>query len=212
MSKLFTLMKKGDLQIPPNKKIIPADEFSLLLSAKELLEDAKKESLEYRKEITKECEQLREEAQKEGFEAGLKTFNLQIALLEEEIKMQKARMQKKIASLATAAVKKIIGKELETHPEVIVDLVTTALKAVSQHKKVAIYVNKKELAFIEKERDKIKKNFEHLETLTIAARENVAPGGCVIETEAGIINAQLDNQINALKKAFEHILQTEGGD
>ncbi|MBI3211529.1 MAG: HrpE/YscL family type III secretion apparatus protein, partial [Simkania negevensis] len=33
-------------------------------------------------------------------------------------------------------------------------------------------------------------------------REDIAPGGCIIETEAGIINASLANQWQALEAAF----------
>jgi len=209
MKKLFTLCEDKEITLATGQKIIPASEFSTLLDAAKSIELAHSEALDYRKAVSKECELLKETAEKEGFQEGLVQFNEQLALLEKEIITQKKEMEKSITSLATAAVKKIIGKELKTHPEVIVDLVSTALKPVTQHKRVAIYVHKDDLEHIENSRPQIKALFEHIEQLAIQARDDVTQGGCIIETEAGIINAQLDNQLAALEEAFKQIVATK---
>jgi type III secretion protein L len=60
---------------------------------------------------------------------------------------------------------------------------------------------------IENSKSKIKKIFEHLESLSIQERSDIEPGGCMIETEAGIINAQLENQWRALEAAFESFMK-----
>ena len=60
---------------------------------------------------------------------------------------------------------------------------------------------------LEKERSKIKKIFEHLDSFSLQERADIEPGGCIIETEAGIINAQLENQWRALESAFESFMK-----
>ncbi|AGE75514.1 type III secretion system protein [Chlamydia psittaci Mat116] len=45
--------------------------------------------------------------------------------------------------------------------------------------------------------------------MIIAPKADVTQGGCVIETEAGIVNAQLDVQLAALEKAFSTILKQQ---
>lgn len=209
MTKLFTLSETKEIKLSTTKKILPATEFSALLEGKEIITLSKKEALHYRQEIAKECELLKEEAEKVGFDFGLRQFNKQLAQLEKEISKQKEELQKNIISLATAAVKKIIGKELKTHPEVIVDLVATSLKPVRQHKRVTIYINKDDLATLENHRPQIKALFEHIEHLSIQARDDINQGDCIIETEAGIINAKLENQLIALEEAFRHIIETK---
>lgn len=96
-----------------------------------------------------------------------------------------------------------MGEELKLHPDRIVDIVMTSLKPVTQHRKIVIYVNHADLEQLELNRNKIKKIFEHLDSLSIQERDDIEPGGCMIETEVGIINAQLETQWRALEAAFE---------
>lgn len=43
--------------------------------------------------------------------------------------------------------------------------------------------------------------------LLLSPKASVSPGGCIIETETGIVNAQLDVQLAALEQAFSAILK-----
>lgn len=207
--KFFSLIEGKEVHIAPDKKKIPSGEFSKLVDADFLLKEVKREEIVYRKKISEECEIIKEEAGKAGFEEGLRRWNEQIILVEKEIRNVRQEIENSLVPLALTAVKKIIGKELQTHPETIVDIVSTALKAVSQHRKIKIFVNPADLDTVEKARPQIKDLFEHLETLTIAAREDVGMGGSIIETEAGIINAQLESQLQALEAAFRTFFQNQ---
>lgn len=200
--KCFTFITGKEIRLAPGKKVVPAEDFSSLISSQEIQTQAEEESLDYRANVAKECELLKEQAQLDGFEEGLKRWNEQIAYLEKEAHNIRKEMENAIVPLALAAVKKIIGKELELRPESIVDIVATALKTVSQHHRVTIYVNKNDLETVESHRNRLKEIFEHLHSLAIATRDDIVRGGCIIETEIGIINAQLDNQMQALESAF----------
>ena len=45
--------------------------------------------------------------------------------------------------------------------------------------------------------------FEQINILSIQEKGDISPGGCIIETETGIINASIENQWNALELAFK---------
>jgi len=207
--KFFSLIEREEVHVAPEKKTIPADEFSKLVDADSLLKQTKEEEAVYRKQVSEECESLKEQAELAGFEEGLIRWNSQIQLLDQEIKNVRQEIENSMVPLALTAVKKIIGRELETHPETIVDIISTALKAVTQHKKIKIYVCPTDHDTVEKARPQLKKLFEHLDSLTIASREDIGEGGCVIETEAGIINAQLESQLKALEAAFRTFFQNQ---
>jgi type III secretion protein L len=200
--KLFELIEGATLHLKAGHKRIPAAEVSTLLQASEALQRVDQEIADYKSEVAKECDQLKEESKKEGFEEGQKEWANQLAYFKSEIERIEKEVNKTLAPLALTAVKKIVGKEIEVRPEVILDIVKTALKPVSQHKKITIYVNKEDLERVEEKRQEIKEVFEHLETLSIKQRDDVQQGGCIIETEAGIINAQLESQLKALESAF----------
>lgn len=210
--KFFNLLERENVHIAPGKKIIPAQEFSQLITAGELLEKTKEEEEKYRKAVAKECEQLKADAEAAGFAFGLQKLNNSIASLDEEIKSIRHEMENSIVSVALTAVKKIIGRELQSEPKTMVDIIATALKAVTQHRKINIFVNPADYQVVENSRPRLKELFEYLDSLTITPREDIEEGGCIIETEAGIINAQLQSQLAALETAFYAFFQSKSGE
>lgn len=199
----FTLFSGAKVDIAPDQKIIPAKEFSEIKKAAAILKKTKKESLEFKKEVAKEAETTKENAAKEGFEEGLLALNEKILIMDSMIKAFESEMAKKILPIALKAAKKILGEELKIHPDRIIDIVQQVLKPVTEHHRVQIYVNKADLALLEQSKSKIKEQLHQAKVFSIQERSDIEPGGCIIETEAGIINAQLENQWRALEKAFE---------
>lgn len=198
----------GDkIHAAPDTKVVVAEEFSELLTAEEVLQKVKEDALKYREEVTAECEKIKEQAAKEGFEEGFAQWADQLALLEKHITEVGQTYEKVLVPVATKAAKKIVGQELEMREDTIVDIVSNILKAVAQHKKITIYVNRKNIQALEQNRPKLKSIFEELQSLSIRERNDIDDGGCVVETEGGIINAQLANQWQLLEQAFETILK-----
>ena len=205
--KYFSLLSGKEVHPAPGHKIIPSEEFSTLHKASEILEIVQNEAEEYKLSVAKESEKIKESAFQEGFQQGLVSLNKHLFTLDEELKKIREEVHEKILPLAIKAAKKIVGEELKLHPDRIVDIVLNSLKSVTQHKKIIIYVNIQDLERIESAKTKIRKIFEQLESLSIQERDDIEPGGCIIETEAGIINAQLDNQWRALEMAFESFMK-----
>jgi type III secretion protein L len=205
--KFFSLLYQGDLHLAEDEKIIPAEEFSTLLSAMEILEKAKEDSERYKRETEELRKKTLEEAQKEGFDAGLVQFNEQILKSDQEIKRMRHELQTLVLPLALKAAKKIVGKELELFPETIVDIVLQTLAPVTQNQRITIYVNKADKELLEENRPRIKAILQQVQTLSILERADVSPGGCIIETETGIINAGIENQWRALEAAFERYMK-----
>ena len=207
MSKYFSLIYSGDIHKNDQDTFIPAKEFSELLNAREVLNKAKEDVTVYLEENKKECKKYLEEAKEAGFNQGLTQFNQQILHFQQKMKQIEHDLQNLVLPLALKAAKKIVGTELESHPETIVEIVRQNLKAVTQAHHIKIYVNRKDYEFLEKKKKEIKKILDHVQTFTVEEREDVSSGGCIIETEAGIINASLENQWRALEAAFEAFMK-----
>ena len=204
---LFSLIYQGSIQKTSSKKVFRAEEFSQLLDIKGLLEEAKKDAQRLQEETMAACEDLKKQAHEEGFTEGLVKFNTQLIYLDQKVKEMQHEMQKIILPLALKAAKKIVGDQLDLSPQTIIDIVIQALKPVRQNHEVKIYVCKEDKDLLESAKDKLKALFDHLRILTIDEREGLTKGSCIIETEAGIINASLDNQWRALEAAFENFLK-----
>ena len=201
--KFFSLISNEQVSIAPGQKIIPEKEFSSLKKSSEVLKVVKEEATEFRKEVAIESEMIKDKAYQNGFLEGLEKLNDKILFLDKSINHLEEELKSQILSVALTAAKKILGDELKLHPERIADIVMQALKPVTQHHKIKIYVNKEDLSLLDNQRDDIKSILDQVKIFSIEERDDVKPGGCLIETETGIINAQLENQFRALESAFE---------
>jgi type III secretion protein L len=204
---LFSLIYKGVVTKTSSNKVIPAKEFSQLLEIEDLVKEAQDDIKRLQEETQEECVQLKKAAGESGFQEGLVKFNAQLIYLDQKVKEMQHEMQKLILPLALKAAKKIVGEQLALNPETIIDIVMQALKPVRQSHEVKIYVSKEDQELLELHKNELKALFDHLRILTIHEREGVTKGSCIIETEAGIINASLDNQWRALEAAFENFLK-----
>lgn len=203
MAKLFTLIEGAEVQPAPGTHIIPAQEFATLASAQEILTRAEEGAENQRRSLAAAGEIARTEAEARGFEAGLNKWTEQLSLLNQELQRIQKEVHEQILPLALKAARKIVGEEMKLHPDRIADIVAHAIRPVVQHKKVILYVNHNDLSTLEEAKPRLKQLFEHLESFSIRARDDVEPGGCLIETEAGILNAQLEQQWRALEAAFQ---------
>ncbi|MCB1071585.1 MAG: HrpE/YscL family type III secretion apparatus protein [Chlamydiales bacterium] len=207
MTKYFSLIYSGEIRQGSEEKVIPSDAFSELLSAIEVLNKAKEDVKTYLSNNKEECKKLLEEAKEAGFNEGLSQFNKQIIHYEQRIKQMEHELQKMILPLALRAAKKIVGRELQSNPETIVDIVRQTLKPVTQNHHIKIFVSKEDKEVLEKKKKELRAILEQVHTFIIEEKEDITPGGCIIETEAGIINASLENQWRALESAFEAFMK-----
>ena len=203
--KFFTLIDGREVTIAPGTKRLPAEEVSSLLDCTGLLQTVRKDADEYRKKVAAECEQLKTKAEIEGFQAGFDKWLEMVSYLEKEVEKVRGELQKVVMPVALKAAKKIVAAELEVNPQVTYDIVASTLKSIAQHKRIVLYVSKQDYEFIESSKNKLKPIFEELESLSIREREDVEPGGCVVETEVGIINARLKDRWRTLEAALEHM-------
>ena len=206
--KFFTLIDGREITIAPGTKWLPADAVSSLLDCTELLATVHTDAANYRKKVAADCEELKTRAEVEGFQAGFDQWIEMVSYLEKEVVKVREELQKVVMPVALKAAKKIVASELQVNPQVTFDIVASTLKSIAQHKRIVLYVSKQDFELIESSKNRLKPIFEELESLSIREREDIEPGGCVIETEVGIINARLKDRWRTLETALEHMTST----
>lgn len=203
---LFTLISGKTVHLEEGEKTVPKKAFSTIKKAEEIVAIAEEEAEKHIKEAHEEAIVLKKKSSEDGFNEGLSQFNKQLSHLETLINSIKEEMKAQILPILLSSLKKIVGEELTTAPDRIVNIVMQALKPVIQHHHIKVYVNKDDLQKLESKKKKLKGILQQVEVFSLQARDDIQPGGCIIETEAGIINAQLDNQIRALESALKTLM------
>ncbi len=200
--KFFSLIFQGDLHPADGEKILRKEDYSTLVTAEDVLKKAHEDSVALHSKAELECIALRKSAEKEGFEEGLGKFNEHLIRFDQEIARLRHEMQQLVLPLAIKAAQKIVGKQIDLHPETIVDIVMQALAPAIQNRRITVYVNKDEKDLLEANKPRLKEILEQVDSFSIQERADVEKGGCIIVTEAGIINATMENQWRALEAAF----------
>lgn len=201
--KFFSLLSEGNIHQSDGSKLISKDDYSKLIESSEILEKARLEGEKLLEKTQEECKEYKAEAKKQGFEEGLKQFNVAAKQMDEEVKSLRIKLQKLVLPIALKAAKRIVAKELETSPETIVDIVSEKIQQVSESRQVIIFVSKRDKEHLDNNKPKIKEILQQVETFAIQERDDIEPGGCIIKTESGMINATIESQWRALEQAFE---------
>lgn len=177
--------------------------------AKEILENAINDA-------NSEVNDIKANAWEEGFNRGKQEamqrmeedidavlISANKVLTESSIKAREIFQDNKseIIKLSFEIAKKIIKKEA-SDKEVLFENLVEAMKKAQSNKELKIFVNWEQLSFGKEIKDILKNNFQGIETIDIIEDRTVEPGGCIIETKLGKIDATIKNQLDIVFNAL----------
>lgn len=201
--KWFSLIYQGDIHPSTDEKVISHEDFGKLVTATEVMEKAKEDAELHLETTKKQCLELKKEAEERGFEEGLGRMAELLIFHDRELKELRLKMQQMVLPIALKAAKRIVGKELESFPETIVDIVMQAIAPITESHQVTLFVNKADRELLEKEKPRLKEALDQVDILRIEEKSDIERGGCIIKTEGGMINASLENQWRAIERALD---------
>jgi len=152
-----------------------------------------------------------EEDRRRGYEQGLaegreaaKAEMTEILMkAREEAEELRAASKEAAIPIARRMAERIVGRALELHPSLIADIATQALVASrARSGPITLRVNPADLLALEPERPRLAARLGGSIDLRLMADENVAQGGCIIETNVGRLDARLDRQLDAIERAL----------
>lgn len=114
--------------------------------------------------------------------------------------------ERQIIDIAMAMVSKILAREVEENPMVILPIVTAALNKVRDQEQIEIRVHPEEYNLLLQARKDLQMVVGREQALQIVADQTIAPGGCVIDTAYGSVDARIDTQFDTLRKALAEVI------
>ena len=162
-----------------------------------------------------ESENIKKSAFEEGYRLGLEKANNDIQAFKDElVKFMNARkdvfeyIAPDILEISIDIAKTIIKKELETDPQALVNTIIDVLRTVSKNEsKITIKVHPQSVQFIKDTIPNITYQYGIESKINIISDPSIEEGGCVLQTNNGIVDASIDTQIEIIKKALEGINQ-----
>ncbi len=111
-------------------------------------------------------------------------------------------IEREIVQLALAVARKVVGRELKADPEALAGIVCEALGRVESSGRITIKMNPEDLSRLSEIQPRILSRFTDSGLTVFAPDDAISPGGCLIETETGEIDARLEQQFRVLEEAF----------
>ena len=194
-------LKKQHFQPPAGKQILKQDEYGYLVEANKILEEAHTKASETIAKALEIYDAKKEQGYEDGLEEGRREHTEKIMDTALQTIDYFESMEKSIAGLVTQCLEKIIG-ELDDS-ELILKIVRSGLAVARNEKKVVVRVCTDEVKAVQKAVSTLLQAYPGINILDIVADERLAKGACLIESELGVVDAGLDTQLEAIKRAID---------
>jgi len=188
--------------------------------AEKILADARSAAHELEEETRKTLDDERKEAFEQGKEAGrLEGYNegkVEVDRLIERTQVVLERAQDKrgeilaeteqeIIDLVLFLTRKVVKVIADNQREVIISNVIQALRKVRDRGNIIIHVNLSDLKLTTEHTKNFIQMMEGVKSIQVVEDSSVDPGGCVIETDFGEVDARISSQLAELESKILQI-------
>ena len=178
--------------------------------ADEIREKAQNEAEALIAKAQEEAEALRTQAREEGYaqgrDQGAQELTQIVAQSSQRLNQIETQLVSQVKDLALSIARKILGRELATRPEAVVELVKEALaEKARQRREISLRINPDDMAVIRENRSALVEVLSRAKEISIREDPDVARFGVIIETDAGTIDAQLETQLNVIEGVLRQV-------
>jgi len=114
--------------------------------------------------------------------------------------------EERSVELALLLAEKIVGVALDLRPELVVDAVRGTLRRAAERDHVVIEVNPTDLELVRREAGEVAAQLGGVRQLEVVAEQRVPPGGCVVRTAEGEIDARVETQFERATELLREAL------
>lgn len=189
-------------------KVLSKSEHLLQEEASPILIEAKRRATALQEEakrlLAEAGERVREEERagyEAGYQDGLAEVTERLTRLCEREDQSLRDIEPQVLRLVYDACEKILAQELMQTKDAIVPIVRQALRELAGSHMV-VRLNPEDIGIVKERETELLQAIAPSATILFKADSAVKPGGCVIESEIGAIDAQLSTQLGAMKRAL----------
>lgn len=151
-----------------------------------------------------------EEGKKEALRIHQEELSEQISHLDQIINSMQ-ELKKDLVQFNEAHIIKLIYymaerlamKEIEQNTESILPVLKSIVENSQAEEQLTVKLSPEDFKFLNEAQDKIGKGFEFLTRAKLEATAEIKPGGCIVETNYGVVDATLEERLSKLWGAIE---------
>jgi flagellar biosynthesis/type III secretory pathway protein FliH len=202
MSVLSKILKGA---APLEGRRIPSAVHETDLYVRERVAAAEEEGRRIRAEADADRERVRAAAEAEGRREGLARAGATLAAAAADRDRRLAGAEREIVALALSVARKVLAREVAGGGPAVAELAALALAEARERREVTLRVHPVDIPAIRASEGSLR---TLLMRAPLALREDpaVAPGGAVVETEAGRIDASIEAQLADIARVLDEVL------
>lgn len=201
----IALFPPGRLALEPGVRLLKAADYAVFVQASEIIAQAEAEA----EKLRQQSQQAYEEQRQAGFAAGMAEGKAQMAeqLLDTMAASvdQVAAMEKQLVDVVMMSLRTILGSI--DHEELTPKIVANALRLVRDEKKIILRVSEAESAAVATRLADMRRQYPGMGRVEIVSDPTLAKGGCVLETDIGVVDASLERQLEIIQDTFRRQLE-----
>ena len=158
-----------------------------------------------------EADTIKETAAKEGYRAGIEQAESDIIALRSKIADFISSKQEvfefiapDILEISVDIARKIIKKEVEQDPQVILNSIVDVMRTLSKEEpRITVKLNPLQVDLVKTELPEYISSMGIDAKITVIGDDTIEEGGCILNTNNGIVDASLDTQLEIIKETLK---------
>ena len=184
------------------RAIVDADVFDAKLEGDRLVGEARAEAERVVAAARDEGERIARKAEAEGRERGLAAVTELLVGARAVAARARAGAEAELRALAVRIAEKLLGRELALDAGAVVDVAATAMRHAGEPRELVVRCATEDLEALERGKPRLVERCRAAQAVRFVADDRVARGGCIVETELGVVDARLSTQLDAIERAL----------
>jgi type III secretion protein L len=184
-------------------RVVKREAYDATIDAARILETAHAQARRILETAEQEKLSIVDAACQEAYEQGLQQWNDAVAEANAARDRRLAESEPEMIRLAVRIAQKIIGAELRLNPQAIVTMAAECLQGLRRERSLTLRVQPGDVDRLREQITLLREAAGPRRTIEVVADPAITSGGCIVESEYGVIDARLETQI----RCMEEILQ-----
>jgi type III secretion protein L len=181
-------------------RVLKREIYEAAVDARGIVDAARKQAEAIVREAEANRDAIVEAARDEGFRHGLAEWDNALQSIRQAQESLNTKYEPEIVRMAIKIAGKIIGDELKARPETIVSIARECLRGVRHEHSLTVRVNPAHVEDVQRNVSSLIETLGPSRRIQVQPDSGVEPGGCVVESAVGVIDARLETQLRCLEE------------
>lgn len=195
------LLKKKTFEVEADRPLVTGAEAAVIARAEDVIAAAEAEAAQIREEAKAAYAAEKTRGYDDGIAEGKAEILMQkINLVDESVRYMES-IELKVSDIVMKALRKCVAEIGDT--ELVTQIVKKAMQAVVRNQRqITVKVNSVMVPVVKGRLQELLADFPSLSYIDVVEDVHLGTTACVVETEAGLVEASVDGQLAAIEKSI----------